>query len=103
MLLFGKGGRSGGERGVGRDVFGEESTADRAGGEDAEVAGKTAPFGEVVGYVKGGWRGDCIFVVYEGDGFDVRGFGLGSVSGLGKENYVAAEKISVAEYELCGA
>ena len=103
MLLFGRGGRIGGERGVGRDVFGEESTADRAGGEDAEVAGKTAPFSEVVGYVKGGWGGDCIFVVYEGDGFDGRGLGLDLVGGLWKENYVATEKVSVAENELCGA
>lgn len=49
MLLFGRGGRGGGEKGVGGDVFGQESMADSAGGEDAEVAGETTPFGEVVG------------------------------------------------------
>ena len=103
MLLFGRGGRGGGERGVGGDVFGEESAADRAGGEDAEVAGEAAPFGEVVGYVKGSGGGDGIFVVYEGDRFDGRGLGLGRVGELGKEDYVAAEEVGMAEDELCGA
>lgn len=102
-LLFG--GREGrrGERGVGRDVFGEESAADRAGGEDVEVAGETAPFGEVVGYVEGGRGGDGIFIVYEGDRFDGRSLRLGRVGGLRKENYISAEEVGVAEDELCGA
>ena len=102
MLLFGSGGRGGGERGVGGDVFGEESTADRAGREDAKVAGKTTPFGEVVGYIKGGRGGDGIFVIYEGNRLDRRGMGLGRVGGLGKEDYVAAEEVGVTEDELCG-
>ena len=102
MILFGRGGRGGRERGVGGDVFGEESAADRASGEDAKVASETAPFGEMVGYVKGGGGGDGIFVVYKGDRFDGWGLGLGRVGGLGKENNVAAEEVGVAKDELCG-
>ena len=102
MLLFGSGGKGGGERGIGGDVFGEESTADRAGGKDAKVAGETTPFGEVVGYIKGGGGRDGIFVVYEGNRLDRRGIELGRVGGLGKEDYVAAEEVGVAEDELCG-
>ncbi len=94
--------RRGGERGVGGDVFGEEGAANGAGGEDAEVAAETAPFGEVVGYVKGGGGGDGVFVVYEGDGFDGGGLALGCVGEVGEEDYVTAEEVGVAEDELCG-
>lgn len=101
--MFGGSERRRGERGVGGDVFGDESAADGAGGKDAEVAGETAPFSEVIGYVKGGGGGDSIFVVYKGDRFDGRVLRLGRVGGLRKENHVAAEEVGVAEDELCGA
>ena len=99
--MFGGGERRGGERGVGGDVFGEEGAADGAGGEDVEVAGETAPFGEMVGYVEGGGGGDGVFVIYESDGFDGGGLGLACVGGAGEEDYVAAEEVGVAEDELC--
>ena len=100
VVLFREGERRAGERGVGGDVFGEEGAADGAGGEDAEVAAETTPFGEVVGYVEGGGGRDGVFVVYEGDRFDCGGLRFGGGGAVGEEDNVAAEEVRVAEDEL---
>ena len=51
------------------DVFSDECAAGGPRGQDAEVAAKPAPFGEVVGDVECAWGGGGVFIVDEGDGF----------------------------------
>ena len=56
---------------VALEVITQERATLRAGGQDGVVAFKAAPFGEMVCYVEGrGGRG-CIFVVDEGNNFDL--------------------------------
>ena len=55
----------------------------------------------MVGYVEGGWGRDGVFVVYEGDGFDGSGLGLGCLGGVGEEDHVTTEEVRVTEDELC--
>lgn len=80
------------------DVFRNKLAALRAGREHAEVAVETAPFGEVVGEVEGGWGRGRVFVVDEGDGW-VGGF-VGGELGLGEDDDVPAEEVAVGEDEL---
>ncbi len=78
------------------DVFGDENAAGGARRQDAEVAAESAPFGEVVGDVEGWGSGSGIFVVDERDSFGGV-VGCGGFGGVRVDDYVAGEKVAVAE------
>ena len=86
---------------VALEVFVQEGATLKAGGEDGVITFETAPFGEMVCYVKGSRGRRRVFVIDKGDGFNVWGGGVRCRVGL--DNYIAGEEVAVTENELEGS